>query len=276
MSTPNHALDQTVLGLNSGTSMDGIDCALCHFHQEDPDSPMHFELLKVISRSRPCPYGNDLTVPYYYVEISTRALDGEIGARGKVDQALVDQSLQHKYFHLDPPKTAGREVFRDTLAFELIEKAEKKGLSLTMLWLPLLASQLKRSSIIISDMYLSTWRSPRSSYSGGAYNPNIASYIQEHHPGIKIVLLNEAGIPAIAKEAITFARQGMEAIFRCSIPVRTRVETRQEYVLGKVSPGKKYRLVLRKGILFGARRDHLPPVKELFNYVDGKVFVNKW
>ncbi|KJK63583.1 Uncharacterized protein family UPF0075 [Aspergillus parasiticus SU-1] len=219
MSTPNHALDQTVLGLNSDTSMGDFDTG-------------------------PGNVFIDIVVRHYTNGEREYDKDGEIGARGKVDQALVDQFLQHKYFHLHPPKTTGQE--------------------------------LKRSSIIISDMYLSTWRSSRSSYSGGAYNLNITSYIQEHHPGTKIVLLDDAGIPATAKAAITFAWQGMEAIVRRSIPVLTRVKTRQEYVLGKVSPGKNYRLVLRKGIRFGARRDHLPPVKELFNYVDGKVFVNKW
>lgn len=40
-------LDLTVLGMNSGTAMDGIDCALVHYRQESPTSPLHMKVLKV-------------------------------------------------------------------------------------------------------------------------------------------------------------------------------------------------------------------------------------
>lgn len=45
--TASKPLDYTILGMNSGTAMDGIDCALVRYRQESPESPLHMELLKV-------------------------------------------------------------------------------------------------------------------------------------------------------------------------------------------------------------------------------------
>lgn len=42
-----HQLDVKIMGMNSGTAMDGIDCALVHYTQESPDAPLHMKLLQV-------------------------------------------------------------------------------------------------------------------------------------------------------------------------------------------------------------------------------------
>lgn len=47
----NGSLDITVLGMNSGTAMDGIDCALVRYRQSSPKAALHMEILQVRSWS---------------------------------------------------------------------------------------------------------------------------------------------------------------------------------------------------------------------------------
>lgn len=191
--------------------------------------------------------------------------DGEWGCKGKVDQSIVDEFLSKPYFSKLPPKTTGRELFGDSVALELIGLCEKKGLSkydiiatITRITAQAIVDDYKKyAPRAVDELYMC---------GGGAFNPNIVNFIQQSFPDMKILMLDQGGVPAGAKEAITFAFQGMDAILGRPLIVPDRVESKDPVIVGKINAGPNYRQLQLKSAAFGKGYEHapyLPPVRKL-------------
>ncbi|KAI6778498.1 Anhydro-N-acetylmuramic acid kinase [Emericellopsis cladophorae] len=336
--TAGQALDTTVLGFNSGTSMDGIDCALCPFSPQTPQDPLQFALIaydeepleptikthvmNMILHNTTTPEKlSEVNVPLREAffdavrlfckknNVDAQITADAIGSHGHTIWLLsmpdhgfqgvrpsgwpsgrapliaffdalvlhhptklracqniggvanvcfilpdVNGKLNDEFFDFDmgPGNVfidaavryftngeqeyhkdgamgkAGRGVFRDTIAYELIKRGLAKGLTPNDIV----------ATITRMHHRLGHCRALTQLYAHCAVFPDTS-----------IVLLDEADIPAGTKGAILLAWQGTETMVGRSIPVPNRVEV--------------------------SGRNHINLVREIVNYVDGKVFDNK-
>jgi len=196
--------------------------------------------------------------------------DGEWGAQGTINQAVVDKFLDNnKYCNHLPPKTTGRETFGDNVAQEIIDECLALGMSkydtvatITRITAQNIVKQYRTffpKFIIdiekIAGFYMC---------GGGARNPNIIKYLKAQLPNSKILKLDETGVPSDAKEAVSFAQQALEAILgrAALVPINSDTLT-PNTISGKIAPGLRWRDVMAMAVEFGKGQDRLPTVKEM-------------
>ncbi|SMR45272.1 unnamed protein product [Zymoseptoria tritici ST99CH_3D1] len=172
-----------------------------------------------------------------------------MGAAGKVDQSIVDEALSNTYFAYEIPKTTERETFGDTLAEDICKRMLAKGASPE----DAVATITRVTAQSLHENYLRYAPEPLHEVfmvGGGSYNPNIIDYLQEKMPETRFALIDELGIPALAKEALGFALYTCEGFVGRPLMVPHRVESRREGVIGHVQPGENHFELRRRVVEF--------------------------
>jgi anhydro-N-acetylmuramic acid kinase len=131
--------------------------------------------------------------------------EGARAARGRVDEAVLKELLAHPYFHREPPKSTGREMFGKPFLDDLLARhphlAERPD--------DLLATLNRLTAQTMADA-IERWVAPKGTAEivvtgGGARNPVLMQQFRALLPGVTISGGEALGVDPDAKEAIAFA-----------------------------------------------------------------------
>ena len=170
--------------------------------------------------------------------------NGQIAARGVVDETLLAWLYSDPYFSRRPPKTAGREQFGAPFVARAWEKAQSLGCSRENF----IATLTELTARTIAQSLPSGCRRVIAA-GGGVHNKTLMSALKrqlerEAEPML-VSLSDEFGLPVDAKEAIAFAILAYEAL--CGRPNNLPRATGAKHpaVLGKIVPGSNFSKLMR-------------------------------
>jgi anhydro-N-acetylmuramic acid kinase len=150
--------------------------------------------------------------------------DGRLASKGRVDRALLARLMRHPYLRRRPPKTTGREEFGIAFADALFAKAREAGLAVC----DVIATATAFTASSIADAYrrfLPAMPDEVILCGGGARNP-------------VVMAMDELGVNADAKEAISFAILAYRTIRGLPGNVPSATGAGEAVVLGKIVPGR--------------------------------------
>ena len=133
---------------------------------------------------------------------------GKAAASGKPDSALLKKlnGLSRLYLRMPPPKSTGREFFSREFLFRALEGGAKPGTAPRDIVCTLTHFTAGTIAGAYRDFILERYPVEEVILcGGGAKNGFLVGLIKNRLPTVKISLIDEYGIPASAKEAISFA-----------------------------------------------------------------------
>ena len=146
----------------------------------------------------------DLAVSQLSNGAQTYDADGAWAATGKPYLPLVEQWLQHDFFHQAPPKSTGRELFGVEYLHQCLADAASHHLSDADVLATL--TELTVSSIVHSyHSFLPQLPDEVLLCGGGSRNGYLKQRLQSQLSQVSILTTDKAGLNADFKEAIAFA-----------------------------------------------------------------------
>ncbi|MCC6446985.1 MAG: anhydro-N-acetylmuramic acid kinase [Armatimonadetes bacterium] len=164
--------------------------------------------------------------------------DGAGAARGRIRPALLGRWLKHPFFHIEPPKSTGREQFGAGFVRACLESAPEASPE------DLLATATALTAESIASAYR-RWVLPRGPAheivlgGGGIHNLTLRSMLAERLSPIPIRTHADYGLPDKAKEAVAFALLAYAAARGIPGNIPSATGAARPAVLGKIIPGKK-------------------------------------
>ncbi len=130
--------------------------------------------------------------------------DGAWAAQGKPDLDLINQWLQHPYFHQMPPKSTGRELF----GWEYFEQCFAEMRARDLVDADILATLTELTVVSIAQNYrdfLTVLPDTVLVGGGGGRNGYLMARLAQQLPEATVQTTDDAGVDSDFKEAIAFA-----------------------------------------------------------------------
>lgn len=155
--------------------------------------------------------------------------DGELAARGTVDEETLDLLLREPYYQRPAPKSTGKELFhldylREQLSGRPTLPIEDLVATLTELTARTVADAVRGVERVILA-------------GGGVRNPQLVARIRAALPDADVVSSDEAGLPSDAKEALAFAVLGFLTVNGQAGSLASATGASHGSVLGAIVPG---------------------------------------
>lgn len=159
---------------------------------------------------------------------------GRMAAAGTVNEILLHDLMKHTFFKKRPPKTTGREEFGMQFAIEFYNKVK-----ITARPVDMIATATAFTAKSIADAYKRFLPDNVDEVilcGGGSRNKTLVKMLKKYAAPAKVIVMDDLGINADAKEAISFAILAAYTVKGIPNNAPSATGAKKAVVLGKIIP----------------------------------------